>query len=118
MSVRTEKVAGLIKEEMGYIIEKYLRSEITGFLTVTRVVMAGDLKHARIFISVFNQDGDKEEIINKLNINKKHIKSILAPRVKLKFLPDIHFVNDDSFDEVEKLEKIFKKIHEESNQPE
>jgi ribosome-binding factor A len=118
MSLRTEKVSGLIKDELGYIIEKYLRSEITGFLTITRVVMSGDLKHARIFVSVFNQEGDKEEIIKKLNFNKKRIKSILAPRVSLKFLPDIFFVHDDSFDEVEKLEKIFKKIHEESNQPE
>jgi ribosome-binding factor A len=116
MSVRTEKVSALIKEEIGYIIEKDLRGDVSGFLTVTSVVMSPDLKHARIFISIFNQEGDKEEVIKKLNFNKKHIRFLLSQRVHLKFSPEIFFVNDDSFDEVEKLEKIFKKIHDESDQ--
>ena len=79
MSIRTEKVAGLIKVEMGYIIEKYLRNDISAFLTVTHVSISPDLKNAKIFISIFNKEGDKEEIINNmLSIKNNHINQALV----------------------------------------
>jgi ribosome-binding factor A len=115
MSIRTEKVSALIKDEIGYIIERHLQFEVSGILTVTSVDMTPDLKNARICISIFNQEGTKEEVINKLNFNKKQIRFMLGKRVHLKFLPDLMFYIDETQERIEKLEKIFQQIHKDDN---
>jgi ribosome-binding factor A len=111
MSIRTGRVSALIKDEIGYIFEKYLQDDISAMLTITNVVMSGDLKNAKIYLSIYNQNGSKEKILNKLNFNKKHIRYLISKRVYLKFLPEIQFYIDDTLDHVEKLEKIFQQIH-------
>jgi ribosome-binding factor A len=77
--------------------------------------MTADLKNAKIYVSIFNQVGSKEDIINKLNFHKKQIRFMLGKRVILKFLPDLIFFDDETQEQVEKFEKIFQQIHKYDN---
>jgi ribosome-binding factor A len=112
MSVRTEKVGNLIKEEIGLLIERDYRTSEMGFMTVTKVTMSPDLKLARIYISVFGDVKVKDRTLFLLNEAKKEIRHFIAAKVRLKFAPEIAFFLDDTMDYVANIEQLLKKTHE------
>jgi ribosome-binding factor A len=111
MSIRTERVAALIRQETAIILERELHFRLPGMVTVTSVKVSDDLKNAKIYVSVFHQEGTKQEIIKKLNFEKKQIRFALSKKLYLKFMPEIFFYLDETFDEAEKLENLFRQIH-------
>ncbi len=115
MSIRLEKIAELIKEELSLIFLYKIQDPSLGMLTVTSVKVTPDLKNARVYISILEKE-NKEEKINKLNKIKGYIRGQLASKVNhLRNIPDLDFYLDDTLDYVEKIENIFKKIHKDDN---
>ncbi|MEI7811583.1 MAG: 30S ribosome-binding factor RbfA [Ignavibacteria bacterium] len=114
MSLRTDKVARLIKEEVSRIFLHKLQDPVLGFITITDVKLTPDLKIAKIYFSVFQKEG-RNASLEKINEIKGLIRSELAHKIKLRFTPDLHFYIDDTTDYVEKMENLFKKIHKEDN---
>jgi len=114
MSVRTEKVASLIKEEIGTIFQRNFSMQEYGLLTVTDVQMSPDLKVAKIYISVFGDSARKERTLGQLEEQKSFVRSLLGHSVRLKFTPSLMFFLDDSLDRAMKIENIINKIHRET----
>ncbi len=112
MSVRTEKVAHLVKEQVSLLIERDYRSSEMGFMTVTKVTMSPDLRLARIYISIFGDVKTKERTLFLLNEAKKDIRRHIGKTVRIKFTPEIAFFIDDTMDYVENIENLLKKAHE------
>jgi ribosome-binding factor A len=112
MTHRLDKVASLIKEEMSLIFLHKIQDQKQGLITVTNVKVSPDLRHAKIFLSVYNKD-KRNEVLEKVNGMKGFIRSELAGRIQIRFVPEIHFFIDDTMDYVEKMEGLFKKIHSE-----
>ncbi len=112
MSVRTEKVGHLVKEEMAGLIEREYRSPDMGFMTVTKVSMSPDLRLARVYISVFGDNKTKERTIFLLNEAKKDIRQFIGSRIRLRFTPEIAFFLDDTMDYVANIEELLKKARE------
>ncbi|HEX9615540.1 MAG TPA: 30S ribosome-binding factor RbfA [Bacteroidota bacterium] len=111
MSVRSEKVASLIKEEVSTIVQRNFTMEEYGFLTVTDVEMSADLKNAKIYVSVFGDAKRKERTLALLEGQKGFIRSTLGRSIRLKFTPTVTFQLDETLDRVMKIEKIINEIH-------
>ena len=118
MSVRTERVSSLIRHELGTIISRNYSGGALGFTTVTEVRMTPDLKLAKVYVSIFGSAKQKEVTLARLVSEKAHIRSLLAPRLSLKFMPALQFYNDDTMDRVDNLENLIKQIHKDDPQPE
>jgi ribosome-binding factor A len=111
LSHRIDKIENLIKEEMGLIfLLKFQHLEL-GLLTITNVRVSADLKIARIYVSIFEKDR-RNEVLEKIKSKTKFIRSELAHRITIKFVPELKFFLDDTLDYVEKIEGLIKKIHE------
>lgn len=117
MSVRSERVASLIKEEVSTIVQRNFTMEQAGFLTVTDVEMSADLKNARIYVSVFGDAPRKERTLALLEEQKGFIRSALGRAIRLKFTPSITFLLDDTLDRVMKIERIINEIHKDEGPP-
>jgi|SRR3972149_2545830 len=113
MSVRTEKVASLIKEEVSRIFQRNFGMQEYGFMTVTEVRMSPDLKNARIYVSVFGDAARKQKSLAMLENQKSFVRSELGHSIRLKFTPAIAFYLDDTLDHVMKIEGIINQIHSE-----
>ena len=111
MSHRIDKIENLIKEEMGLIFLLKLQHLQLGLLTITNVRVSADLKIAKIYVSIFEKDR-REEVLEKIKSKTKFIRTELAHRITIKFVPDMKFFLDDTLDYVEKIEGLIKKIHE------
>lgn len=111
MSVRVDKVASLIKQEMGSILQRDFSVVSSAFLTVTEVRMTADLKIARVYVSIYGDSKTKEKTLKLLESEKGHIRSILGSHIRLKFTPSIEFYLDETLDRVETIDNLIKQIH-------
>ena len=111
MSIRTERVASLIKQEIGAIVLREFSSSEYGFITVTDVRMTPDLKIARVYFSVFGSTEKQMKTMAMLEEQKQHIRGWVAHRVRLKFTPALQFYQDTTLEEVDRINRLIKKIH-------
>jgi len=114
MSYRIDKVEQLIKEEISLIFLHKLSDTDLGFVTITNVRVSPDLKIAKIYLSVLEKE-KRELVLDKIDLKKGYIRSELAHRIRMKFIPELKFFIDDTLDYVEKIEGLIKKIHENDN---
>ena len=111
MSVRTEKVASLIKHEIGVIFQRNFSMEEYGFITVTEVRVSPDLKIAKVYVSVFGDANRKQRSMDLLEQEKGFVRSELGHSIRLKFTPALTFYLDESLDRAMNINKILNKIH-------
>jgi ribosome-binding factor A len=118
VSVRSEKVGSLIKEELSVLFQRNFSMSDYGFLTVTYVVMSPDLKVAKVYISIVGDDERKKKSFSMLEAQKPSIRSMLGHSVRLRYTPEIIFYLDETIERAMKLENIFRKIHEQDSKKE
>ena len=70
--------------------------------------MSPDLKSARAYIIPLGGE-DAENTLNLLTNFSYIVRKALSKKIDMKFLPKISFINDNSFDYAEKIEKLIKK---------
>lgn len=109
---RLDRVASLIKEELSLIFLHKVQDKAFGIITVTNVKMSPDLRHTKVYLSVYEKD-KRDKVLERVNEIKGMIRSELASKVQMRFVPELHFFIDDTLDYVEKIEGLFKKIHSE-----
>ena len=111
---RQLRVGDLLKQLLGNL---FLKEEValpninTRVITVSEVRMSPDLKHAKVFFMPLGGK-NSEFILQSLINNNGLIKKQMSRSWKNKFLPNLHFVLDESFDYAEKIEKLIIKTHE------
>ena len=115
MSIRTERVASLLKEEVGAILQREYNDPSLGFITVTDVRVTADLRIAKIYFSIFGSDEVRQRTMAFLEGEKPQIRSLLAGRIRLRFMPVLELYRDDTLDRVERINTLLKKIDDERN---
>lgn len=114
MSIRTERLAAVIKRDIGKILQKSYQPS-GSFITVTDVDVSPDLMIAKIFISVYAPGKDEEAIFEYLTEQNAAIRKELAGKIRhqVRRIPELHFNKDTSAEYAEKMDKLFDEIREE-----
>ena len=109
-SQRQLRVGELVKQNLGELL---IRNEAkiplinSKLITVTEVRMTPDLKTARVYVIPLGGSEIKETV--KILTEYSHlVRKALSKRLDIKFLPKLTFVEDNSFEYAEKIEKIIK----------
>ena len=111
-SQRQLRVGELVKQSLG---ELFIRNEAkiptinSKLITVTEVRMTPDLKTARVYVIPLGGI-DMKETVSILTEYSHLVRRALSKRLDIKFLPKLTFVEDNSFEYAEKIEKIIRKI--------
>ena len=110
-SQRQLRVGELVKQNLGELLirnEAKIPSVNSKLITVTEVRMTPDLKTARVYVIPLGGEDTKETV--KILTEYSHlVRRALSKRLDIKFLPKLTFVEDNSFEYAEKIEKIIKK---------
>ena len=112
MTIRTERVASLLKEEIGTILTREYRDPKYGFITVIDVRMSPDLKIARVSLSILGGSEGKEKTMKMLEKERQHIQGIVGSHLRLKYTPHLQFFLDDTLEKVDRINMLIRKIHE------
>jgi len=95
-TLRHERVRELLKREIGEAIRREFHVNEAGLISVNDVDVAGDLKSAIVFISIFGNPVQQKRGLQLLTDNRIRIQGLVARSVVLKYTPTLKFVFDDS----------------------
>lgn len=79
-------------------------------ITITEVRMSVDLRHAFAFVMTLGGE-DLDKNMTKLKQIAPLLRSYLAKGMNLRTVPILHFEPDKTFDEVDRLERLFRLPH-------
>ena len=116
--LRVEKLQELIKQEISQMILQELKDPRIGFVTVTQVEVTGDLREAKVYVSIMGGDEQVKESWQGLQSSLGFIRREIGKRIRLRFTPEISFALDKSLDYSAHIQELLLKIKADERQKE
>lgn len=95
---RSQRVGGLILEEISNILQRKINDPRIGFVTITKVIVSDDLRHAKVFVSIMGNENEKKGSFEGLHSASGFIRRELSSRLQLRYIPELIFKLDDSME--------------------
>lgn len=108
--LRVEKVQELMKQEVSQIILRELKDPRIGFVTVTSVECTGDLREAKIYVSLMGNEQQLKDCWAGLTSSLGYIRREIGKRIRLRFTPEISLAIDKSLDYSAHIQELLLKI--------
>ncbi|WP_341503372.1 30S ribosome-binding factor RbfA [Gallaecimonas sp. GXIMD4217] len=94
---RTRRVGQEIQREVALILQREVKDPRIGMVTVSSVEVSRDLSHAKVYVTLFEQDEEKlRESLRGLREATPYIRSLIGSRVRMRVVPELKFVHDTS----------------------
>lgn len=116
-SRRQEQVAEFLRDEVSEIITREMKDPRLGFVSITRVELSPDLRYAKVFISVFGSEEEREATLRALSGAAGFVRYQLKPRMRIRHVPEISFQLDRSMEHAEEVARTLKKIRRQFQPP-
>jgi len=107
---RADRVGGLIQETLSEILFKHVKDPRLKMATITHVKMTRDLKIARIYFSISGGAKKIQAAAEGFKSAMGFVKRTLAHRLDLRYMPQMEFYYDDSFDYGSHIDQILNSI--------
>jgi ribosome-binding factor A len=100
MSQRPQKVGEAIKREVSDLLLRGIKDTRvrSGMVSVTDVEVSGDLRHAKIFVSIYGSADDQEQAMAGLHSALGYIRAEIGKRVNIRFTPEVTIQQDRSLE--------------------
>ncbi len=103
---RADRVADVIKNELSILIIQRVRDPKLRDISISRVELSDDLRHAKIYYTSFQGSIDAKVIKDRLAKAKGFMRSHLARKLNLRYTPELHFWYDKTAEKVEEMERL------------
>ncbi len=110
---RQEKLGELIAAELSDLLRTRVKDPRVGFASITRVEMSGDLRYAKVFVSVMGDSEEQKETMKGLKNANGFLRHELASRLTLRFMPELVFKLDHSIEEGSRILELINKVERE-----
>jgi ribosome-binding factor A len=117
-SRRTLKIAEAIRETVSTLILFQLRDPRIKNVTVLGVEVSGDLKHAKIAVSVMGTEKDQQLALHGLNSARGFLQAKIADRLQLRYTPILKFVLDQGVKQSIETSRILREVLPDPESPE
>lgn len=107
---RTLRVGELLHQEISHLLTRDMKDPRVGFMTVSRVEVTEDLKHAKVYMSIYGSEPDRREAMLALKGATGFIRGRLGKRLRLKQIPQLTFLVDESAEYSVKISKMLKEL--------
>ncbi|MDH3356753.1 MAG: 30S ribosome-binding factor RbfA [Desulfobacteraceae bacterium] len=108
--VRSDRVSGQIQKVLSEILLKKIKDPRLEAATITSVKMSRDLKFARVYFVTSGGKESMEEATEGFKSALGYVKRKLAAQLGLRYMPELRFFYDDSFDYGSHIDKIIKTV--------
>lgn len=110
---RAERLAELLKQEIASTLLSKINDHRIGFVSITNVEVDDDLSFAKVFFSCLGTEEDKVKSLKGLMSAIPFIRGVIGKNLKLRIVPKLRFVRDDSIEEGSRKIEILNKLAEE-----
>ena len=107
---RTDRVGEQILEIVTDTAAKNIDLNHLGFITFTGIYVTPDLRSAKIFFSALNPIDDVQIIEKKINSMSKGFKKYLGMEMRIKNIPDLRFIYDQSLNYTEEMSQVIESL--------
>ena len=111
MSIRTDRVASLLQQELGSILQKELPRG-GSIVTIVEVKVTADLSIARVYVSIIGSEEQQEKAMAFLRDETKSIRMILSSRIRHQFrrIPELEFFEDHLYERATRIEQLLNEV--------
>lgn len=113
---RQEKLGEMFAAELSDLLRTRLKDPRVGFASITRVEVSGDLRHAKVFVSVMGTTEEQVDTMRGLRNASGFLRHELATRVTLRYMPELVFKLDTSIEEGARILALINKVEQEELQ--
>jgi ribosome-binding factor A len=106
---RMRRVDEAMREVLSGAITSELKDPRVGFVTVTSVDTAPDLRHARVYVSVLGTDSVRRRSLDGLRSAHGFLQRRVADELRLKHTPTLDFVYDDTLDRAVRIGELLER---------
>jgi len=106
MGRRPERLAEEIREEIARMIASELKDPRLGFVTVIRVELAHDLRHARVHVGVLGDEREREKSLAALGSAAGFVRRELGRRLRIHHTPEIDFRYDKGLEATDRVARL------------
>ena len=107
---RAERISMKIQQAITELLTKKISDPRIEMATVSRVKMTSDLRLASVYVTVFGDENRIADTLAGFKKSKGFIKKQIAPQLGLKYMPELRFFHDDSFDEAARMDALIDSV--------
>ena len=116
MNVKVDRINSELQRQISVIISEDIKDPRIGtaIISVTKVKTTPDLKYAKVYISVYTKDNNKEqqkESFDTVVRSALYIRNALKTRVKIRNIPELNFVLDTVEEEGSRIDEILRGLN-------
>lgn len=93
---RADRVGDQIRRELASLLRTDVKDPRIGFVSVTEVSVSPDLRQAKVYVSVYGTVEEQANALKGLQSASGFVRTLLARHLRLKRIPDLLFLLDDS----------------------
>ncbi len=116
-SRRVERVAALVRKEMSQLLMHGIRDErvASAMITITDVEVSGDLQHCKIFVSIYGDQSQQNQVLMCLEASQTFLKGELGRRLQMRRTPEVLFKLDKGMEKGSSVLSLLERLEEERN---
>ena len=115
---RVERVAALIRRETSELLITGIRDERVhqGMVSITEVEVSGDLQHCKIFVSVYGEDQQRQQVLEGLQAASGFLRGELGRRLQMRRAPEVAFHLDRGIEKGTSVLNLLNRLEDERSE--
>jgi len=112
---RVERVAALIRRETSELLINGIRDERVhqGMVSITEVEVSGDLQHCKIFVSIYGEEEQRQQVLEGLQAASGYLRGELGRRLQMRRAPEVVFQLDRGIEKGTSVLHLLNRLEEE-----
>ena len=116
MSIKFERLTAKLKRDICTLLQREISDPRLGFITVTGVELAKDLKRLRVMVSVLGNEGQRSTSMHALNSASGHLTTLVARGLRTRQAPRVEFVYDEGAERSVRIGALLERIKDEGEE--
>ena len=108
---RSDRVADQLRGELAVLLSREVHDPGIGFVTLTRVHVSPDLQAARVYYTSLGDEAGRRNTARALERALPFLRRQVGSRLRLKRVPTLTFVYDESIAGQDRIERLLHEMH-------
>ncbi len=107
---RSDRVAAQLQRELAELLRTEFKNPQLGLVTLSDVEVTRDMSLIKAYVSFFGSSETPQQCVKTLNQHASKLRHALSSRIRLRVMPDLRFIHDDSIDRGMRMEELLGSI--------
>lgn len=108
---RVDRVAHQLQKELALILQREIRDDRIGMVTISEVKVSRDLAYAKVYVTFLClENQDSQTSLKALKEHEAQIRMSLGQKIRLRLTPEINFIYDDTLVEGIRISNLINEI--------